>query len=88
MIVKIKHSSGNWDEEVDGSMGVLDLKALLSCSVDIEAQHQRLIRIHHDARHRSTAVDQRAFSKEITSVAVPHYHRLRCVRPQKQCSAG
>ena len=43
MLVKIKHSSGNWDEEVDGSMGVLDLKALLSCSVDIEAQHQRLV---------------------------------------------
>lgn len=43
MIVKLKHSSGNWDEEVDGSMSVLDLKALLSCTVDIEAHHQRLI---------------------------------------------
>ena len=44
MLVKIKASSGQqWDEEVDSSMGVLDLKALLSCSVDIEAEHQRLI---------------------------------------------
>ena len=43
MIVKIKHSSGNWDEEVDGSMGVLDLKALLSESCDIATEHQKLV---------------------------------------------
>ena len=32
-----------WDEEVDGSFAILDLKALLSESCDIATEHQRLV---------------------------------------------
>ena len=35
-------AGSKWDEEVDGSFGVLDLKALLSESCDIATEHQRL----------------------------------------------
>lgn len=39
-----KTSAGlRWDEEVDGSFAILDLKALLSESCDIETEHQRLV---------------------------------------------
>ena len=39
-----KTSSGlRWDEEVDGSFAILDLKALLSESCDIATEHQRLV---------------------------------------------
>ena len=46
-------AGSKWDEEVDGSFGVLDLKALLSESCDIATEHQRLVykgRVLQDAQ--------------------------------------
>ena len=77
-----------WDEEVDGSFAILDLKALLSESCDIATEHQRLVykgRVLQDALTLDSSGKHRPL---LTAASKPCTLAVYQLQPPRSLLAG